>query len=166
MDCLGCLKFGPVPVRCVQCPAGINQFIGDQIAMRNAAPGFKSKLKVTRCPPDSKKWPGSRKESDGFLLIWTLHICKGFLLICTVHICESFLLICTLHICKGFLLIWTLHICKGFLLIWTLHICKGFLLIWTLHICEGFLFIWTLHICKGFLLIYIIVPYISVKVSY
>ena len=27
----------------------------DQIAMRNAAPGFKSELKVTRCPPESPK---------------------------------------------------------------------------------------------------------------
>ena len=35
--------------------ASIDRFIGDQIAMRNAAAGFKSELKVTRCPPDSHK---------------------------------------------------------------------------------------------------------------
>ena len=33
--------------------------------MRNAAPGFKSELKVTQCPSDSPKWPGSRTESRG-----------------------------------------------------------------------------------------------------
>jgi len=31
--------------------------------MRNAVPGFKSELKVTQCPPDSQKRPGSRKDS-------------------------------------------------------------------------------------------------------
>ena len=69
MDCLGCPKFGPAPARCMGCPAGhrpgIGRFIGDQFAMRNAAPRFKSELKVTRCPPDAQKWPGSRKESRG-----------------------------------------------------------------------------------------------------
>ena len=68
-DCLGCPTFGPAPARCVRCPTGqrpgIDRFIGDQIAMRNAASGFKSELKVTRCPPDSPKWSGSRKESRG-----------------------------------------------------------------------------------------------------
>ena len=53
--CLGCPKFGPTPARCVRCRTGhrpgIDWFIGDQIAMRNTAPGSKSALKVTRCPP-------------------------------------------------------------------------------------------------------------------
>ena len=59
MDCQGCPKFGPAHVRGVRCPTGhrpgIDRFIGDQIAMKNAAPGLKSVLKVTRCPPDSQK---------------------------------------------------------------------------------------------------------------
>ena len=59
MDCLGCPKIGPAPARCVQCPTGhrpgIDRFIGNLIAMRNAAPGLKSELKVTQCPPDSKQ---------------------------------------------------------------------------------------------------------------
>ena len=33
----------------------IERFIGDQFATRNAAPGFKSELLVTRCPPSSQK---------------------------------------------------------------------------------------------------------------
>ena len=65
MDCVRCLKCGPAPARCAQRPTrhrpGIDRFIGDQNAMRNAAQGFKSKLKVTWCPPDSQNWPGSRK---------------------------------------------------------------------------------------------------------
>ena len=56
LDCLVCSKFVPAPARCVRCHArhrsGIGRFISDQFAMRNAAPGFKSELKVTRCPPD------------------------------------------------------------------------------------------------------------------
>ena len=59
IDCLGCSKFGPAPTRCVRCPTGhrpgIDRFIGDLIAMRNAARCFKSELKVTRCPRDSQK---------------------------------------------------------------------------------------------------------------
>ena len=34
---------------------GIGRFIGDQFAMQNAAPGFKSELKVTRRPPECPK---------------------------------------------------------------------------------------------------------------
>ena len=45
---MDCPKFGRAPA---QCPTGhqpgIDRFIGDQIAMRNAAAGFKSELKVT-----------------------------------------------------------------------------------------------------------------------
>ena len=48
MDCLDCPKFGPAPAQCVRWPNGYCP-----IAMRNAAPGFKSELVVTRCPPDS-----------------------------------------------------------------------------------------------------------------
>ena len=40
--------------RCVRCPTGhrpgIDRFIGDLIAVSNAAPGFKSEFKVTRLP--------------------------------------------------------------------------------------------------------------------
>ena len=52
MDCLGCPKFGPAPDRNVRCP------IGHRLGFRC----FKYELKVTRCPPDSQKWPGSRNE--------------------------------------------------------------------------------------------------------
>ena len=41
MDCLGCPLFGPALSRCKRCRTGhrpgIDRFIGDQIAMRNAA---------------------------------------------------------------------------------------------------------------------------------
>ena len=60
----GLSKIWPGALPTGHCP-GIDLFIGNQIAMRNTAPGFKSKLKVTWCQPDSQKWPPRRKESRG-----------------------------------------------------------------------------------------------------
>ena len=55
MDCRGCPKFGPAHVRGVRCPTGhrpgIDRFIGDQIAMKNAAPEIPRNLsQVTHKP--------------------------------------------------------------------------------------------------------------------
>ena len=52
---MDCPKFGPAPDR----------FIGDQIAIRNAVPGFKSELKVTRCRPISKNDPAAARSPVG-----------------------------------------------------------------------------------------------------
>ena len=65
----GLFKVGPAPARCLRCPTrhrpGIDRFNGDQIAMGNAAPGFKFELKVTRCPPDSQSDPAATRSPMG-----------------------------------------------------------------------------------------------------
>ena len=69
MNGLGYQKLGPAPARCVRFPSGHRTYTGrcisDEIAIQNAAAGFKSELKVTRCPGDVQKLRGSRTESHG-----------------------------------------------------------------------------------------------------